>query len=81
MVGFLDFRNRFIELGCFCLNNIRAVYPGCQQNNIVRWTKKGLLIQLRQSWYTFPECLKIPDFERYISCRIYNLAAFFILIW
>ena len=28
MVGFLDFRNQFIELGCFCLNNIRAVYPG-----------------------------------------------------
>lgn len=72
MVSFIDFRNKLIGLGCFSLNQIKVAYPEFHQNNIVRWCKQGLLWPLRQSWYVFPECMKEPDFERYIACKIYD---------
>lgn len=71
-MNYLMFRENFINLGYFSLNNIRSVFPDFQHNNIVRWCKKGLIIQLRQGWYSFPECIKIVDMERRIANAIYS---------
>ena len=38
----------------------------------MRWTKKGLLIRLRQGYYTFPEYRSRPDFTLYFANRIYH---------
>ncbi len=48
------------------------LFPTFDRNNLTRWTKKGLLIRLRQEWYAFPEALQRPDFARFIAGRIYR---------
>ena len=72
MIDYLNFRKDFLDLGFFSLNQIRCRYPNFQHNNIVRWCDKGLLIPIRQGWYSFPECVKIPDMERRIANVIYS---------
>jgi len=39
----------------FNIDQIYAWQPGFDRNNLSRWTRNGLLIRLRQSYYTFPE--------------------------
>lgn len=46
--------------------------PDFDSNNYTRWTKKGLIIRLRQSWFAFPDTLSMPDFSRYIANKIYS---------
>ncbi len=71
-MSFLEFRNAMFELACFNTNQVYAWYPNFDSNNLTRWLKKGLLIKLRQSYYTFPEYLKFPDFASYFANRIYQ---------
>jgi len=59
-------------LGCFNIHQVYAWKPGFDRNNFVRWTKKGLLIRLRQGYYTFPEYNAKPDFILYFANRIYR---------
>lgn len=72
MIGFLDFKECFAGLDCFSLNQIRSIYPDFQQKNIVRWCEKGLLVPLRQGWYSFPECVRYVDVVRRIANVIYS---------
>ncbi|MDD3074691.1 MAG: hypothetical protein PHS56_09770 [Eubacteriales bacterium] len=71
-MNFIAFRNRFIELGCVNTQQIRAIYPEFNSNNLTRWLKQGLMLKLRQSYYSFAELLGRPDFALYISNRIYK---------
>lgn len=59
------------DLGCFNIHQVYAWKPGFDRNNIVRWTKVGQLIRLRQGFYTFPEYKQKPDFTLYFANRIY----------
>ena len=60
------------DLGCFNIHQVYAWKPGFDRNNFVRWTKNGLLIRLRQGYYTFPEYKSKPDFILYFANRIYR---------
>ena len=61
-----------VALACFNVNQVYAWCPGFDRNNFIRWTKKGLLIRLRQGFYAFPEYQGKPDFPYYFANRIYN---------
>jgi predicted transcriptional regulator of viral defense system len=60
------------DLGYFNINQVYAWQPKFDRNNFVRWTKKGLLVRLRQGYYTFPEYKSKPDFDLYFANRIYR---------
>lgn len=60
------------DLGCFNIHQVYAWKPGFDRNNFVRWVKNGLLIRLRQGYYTFPEYKSKPDFVMYLANRIYR---------
>jgi predicted transcriptional regulator of viral defense system len=71
-MNFWQLRNQFYDLACFNVNQVYAWQPDFEKNNLTRWTKQNLLVKLRNSWYSFPEYLKIPDFHFFVSNKIYN---------
>ncbi|NQU80544.1 MAG: hypothetical protein HQ543_03390 [Bacteroidetes bacterium] len=71
-MNYLEFKNRMFDLGCFNIHQVYAWKPGFDRNNFVRWVKNGLLIRLRQGYYTFPEYKSKPDFVLYLANRIYR---------
>mgnify|MGYP000546932096 CR=1 FL=1 len=71
-MNYLEFKNKMFELGCFNTHQVYAWKPGFDRNNFVRWTKKGLLLRLRQGYYTFPEYKSKPDFTLFFANRIYR---------
>ena len=71
-MNYLEFRSRMVDLGCFNTHQVYAWKPEFDRNNFVRWTKKGLLIRLRQGYYTFPEYKRQPDYTLYFANRIYR---------
>jgi len=71
-MNFIEFRKSFIEAGCVNTHQMVALYPNFNHNNLTRWVKQGLLVKLRQGYYSFPELLRQSDFALYISNRIYK---------
>jgi predicted transcriptional regulator of viral defense system len=71
-MNYLEFKNRMFDLGCFNTHQVYAWKPDFDRNNFVRWVKKGLLLRLRQGYYTFPEYKSKPDFALFIANRIYR---------
>lgn len=59
-------------LACFNVNQVYVWHPDFSRNNLVRWTSQGLLIRLRQGYYTFPEYLSKADYSFYFANRIYR---------
>lgn len=72
IMSYSEFRNKMFDLGCFSINQVYAWQPNFDRNNFVRWTKNGLLVRLRQGYYTFPEYKSKPDFDLYFANRIYR---------
>jgi predicted transcriptional regulator of viral defense system len=71
-MNYIDFKNKMFSLACFSINQIYAWQPGFDRNNLSRWIKKGLLIRLRQGYFTFPEYKGKPGFAFYFANRIYR---------
>lgn len=71
-MNYLEFKNRMFDLGCFNTHQVYAWKPDFDRNNFVRWTKKGLLLRLRQGYYTFPEYKSNPDITLFFANRIYR---------
>lgn len=71
MIGFLEFKDCFAGLDCFSLNQIRNIYPDIQQKNILEWCRQGMMEQLGNGWYSFPECTKYVDVVRRIANVLY----------
>ena len=71
-MNYLEFKNRMFPLGCFNTHQVYTIIPDFARNNFVRWIKKGLLVRLRQGYYTFPEYKGKPDFALYFANRIYR---------
>lgn len=71
-MNYLDFKNKMFDLGCFNIHQVYAWETDFDRNNFVRWTKKGLLIRLRQGYYTFPEYKSKPGFTLFFANRIYR---------
>jgi predicted transcriptional regulator of viral defense system len=72
MMNYLEFKNRMFDLVCFNTHQVYAWKPDFDRNNFVRWTKKGLLIRLRQGYYTFPEYKDKPDISLFFANCIYR---------
>lgn len=72
IMNYLEFRNKMFDLGCFSINQVYAWQPNFDRNNFLHWIRRGLLIRLRQGYYTFPEYLSKPDFSLYFANRIYK---------
>jgi predicted transcriptional regulator of viral defense system len=51
---------------------VYAWQPDFEKTNLTRWTKQNQLVKLRNSWYSFPEYLKIPDFQYFVSNKMYS---------
>ena len=71
-MNYLEFKNRMFDFGCFNTPQVYAWNPDFDRNNFVRWVKKGLLLRLRQGYYTFPEYKSKPDFTLFFANRIYR---------
>ena len=71
-MNFWQLRNQFYDLVCFNVNQVYAWQPDFEKNNLTRWTKQSLIVKLRNSWYSFPEYVKIPDFQYFVSNKIYS---------
>lgn len=71
-MSFLEFKERMFDLACFNIHQVYSWKPDFDRNNFVRWTAKGLLIRLRQGYYTFPEYKAKPDYALYFANRIYR---------
>ena len=72
MPSFLEFKSELLPLGCFSVHQARVFFPLFDRNNLSRWSQRGLLVKLRQGWYSFPELLQRCGFSRYVACRIYR---------
>lgn len=71
-MNYLDFKQKMFELSCFNINQVYAWQPHFDRNNLTRWLKKGMLVRLKQGYYTFPEYKKRPGFSYYFANRIYK---------
>jgi predicted transcriptional regulator of viral defense system len=71
-MNFWQFRNQFFDLACFNVNQVYAWKPDFEKNNLSRWTKQNLLVKLRNSWYCFPEYLKMSNIQFFVSNKIYS---------
>ncbi len=71
-MNFWQLRDQFYDLICFNINQVYAWQPDFDKNNLTRWTKQNRLVKLRNSWYSFPEYLKTPNFQFFASNKIYS---------
>jgi len=71
-MNYQEFRSKWFDLGCVNSNQVYAWQPDFDKNNISRWLEKGLLLKLRNGYYTFPEYKTKSDFAYYIANRIYR---------
>ena len=71
-MNFFEFRNKMFDLACFNIDQVYAWQPDFDRNNLSRWTKKGLLVRLRQGYFTFPEYKDKRDYAYYFANRIYR---------
>jgi len=71
-MNYLDFRQKMFDFACFNINQIYAWQPHFDRNNLTRWIKRGLLIRLKQGYYTFPEYKNKPGFSYYFANKIYK---------
>jgi predicted transcriptional regulator of viral defense system len=71
-MNFIEFRSRFFSLACFTTNQVYAVYPEFNRNNLGRWVKQGYLVRLRQGYYAFPEYRESTEFALHFANVIYK---------
>jgi predicted transcriptional regulator of viral defense system len=71
-MSYLDFKKEFYPLACFNINQVYAWYKNFDSNNLTRWIKRGLLIRLKQGYYSFPEYKHNPGFLYVIANKIYK---------
>ena len=71
-MNYLHFRQKMFELACFNINQIYAWQPHFDRNNLTRWIKRGLLVRLKQGYYTFSELKNKPGVSYYFANRIYK---------
>ncbi len=69
---FQEFRRALYPLGLFTTNQAYAWRESFDKNNLTRWVRQGLLIRLRNGYYTFPEYRGDRDFAFYLANRIYR---------
>lgn len=71
-MNFQEFRIKMFELECFNTNQVYAWKPDFEKNNLWEWTRKDLLVKLRNGYYTFPEFKSKSGFSFFLANRIYR---------
>lgn len=71
-MNFWQLRNQFYDLICFNINQVYAWEPSFDKNNLTRWVKQNLLVKLRNSWYSFPDYMNVPNIQHFVSNKIYT---------
>lgn len=71
-MNFIQFKEAFFEQGIFSTRQIRVMFPGFNQDNLLFWQKKGYITKLRNTWYCFTEFLSQPDAPMLIANAIYS---------
>lgn len=71
-MNYQEFRNKLFELECFNTNQVYAWKPDFEKNNLWEWVRKGLLVKLRNGYYTFPEFKNKSGFSFFLANRIYR---------
>ena len=71
-MNYWQLREQFYDSLCFSINQVYTCQPHFDKNNLTRWTKQNLLVKMRNSWYSFPEYLKTPNFQFFASNKIYT---------
>ena len=71
-MNYLEFKEKMFDLVCFSNDQVYSWQPGFDRNNLSRWIKKGLLIRLRQGYFTYPEYKGKPDYPWYFANRMYR---------
>ncbi len=71
-MNYLGFKKELFKLGCFNIHQVYTWQPDFDKNNLTRWLKKGLLIKLRNGFYSFPEYKDEPGFAYLVANRMYR---------
>lgn len=71
-MNFMAFRELFISSGCFNINQIYAILPQFERNNLSNWLKKGYILRLRRGLYTFADSTRISGISEYFAGQIYK---------
>ena len=71
-MNYIEFKEKMFDLACFSNDQVYSWRPDFDRNNLSRWIKKGLLIRLRQGYFTFPEYKGKPDYAWYFANRMYR---------
>jgi predicted transcriptional regulator of viral defense system len=57
-MNFYEFRNVFHGQKIFSTGDIAKEWKDFNYVNLVNWQNKGYILQLRNTWYTFPETIR-----------------------
>ena len=71
-MNYLQFREQWLDVGCFSIYQLRAWMDDFDGNALSRWVKKGYIAKLRQDWYAFSELQQVHDMARFIAGKIYS---------
>lgn len=71
-MNYLQFREQWLDVGCFSIYQLRAWKNDFDSGALSRWVKKGYIAKLRQDWYAFSELQREPDMARFIAGKIYS---------
>lgn len=71
MMNYPNFKSAFFESGIVTSEKIFAVAEDFDRSNLSIWERKGLLIKLRNEFYSFPEYLEVPGFRLFLANRIF----------
>ncbi len=71
-MNFFEFKNKFLALGCFNVNQIYAWNHTFNRNNLTNWHHKGYLVFLRNGFYAFPEFIQDNHYQYFIANKIYK---------
>jgi predicted transcriptional regulator of viral defense system len=71
-MNWIEFKNEFLKLGCFEVNQVFAWRPDFSRDNLVRWTRRGYLVKLRKGLYAFPEFRNVEGAAAYFAGRMYR---------
>lgn len=71
-MNYNEFKTQFFPLVCFSTDQVYALHPEFNKNNLTNWSKKGYIIKLKNGLYTFPEYKQESFYYMYFANRIYQ---------
>lgn len=70
-MNYPNFKTTFFDSGIVTSEKIFAVAEDFDRSNLSIWERKGLLIKLRNEFYSFPEYLEVPGFRLYLANQLF----------